>query len=258
MHDMRLLLEAVTILIEGSKFLQDDASEIYLFHGTHKDHVPSFQKYGAKANWDRTDLNRGAVFLTPRADVAFAYAVMNGEAQYLMKGGRPKDVPDQDRALIVFKVPREWYEAHVVREVEGSAPEVSFNDTVPAEFIVDVVIGDRQKVYRYLTINEGFKTDSTGIPNPDEILFGNEYQREYWRDKKGVQGKVIYMHPETYIEKCKEGFASIGEIGNIRAGRYEEKIDKYAEMMRQGVKFHMPMLDIFAYESCLGYQFYTR
>lgn len=143
MNEMRKLLNLMESALR-------EPDHVMLYHGTHRDHVQSFLTHGARANWDREDLSRGAVFLSPRPDVAFAYAVMNGEAQYLIKGSRPKDVPDSERALIVFQVPREWYDQHLVREVDGSAPEVSFSDTVPAEFIVDVVVGDRQKVYSYM------------------------------------------------------------------------------------------------------------
>jgi len=89
-------------------------------------------------------------------------------------------------------------------------------------------------------VEESFKTDTTGLPTPDDIIWKDP---DYFKRRKGVEGEVVYMSPEQYIQKCKEGFASIGEIGNIRAGRYDEKIDKYAEMMKQGVEFDMPMLD---------------
>ena len=51
------------------------------------------------------------------------------------------------------------------------------------------------------------------------------------------------MSPEKYIQKCIDGFRSTGEYADIRNGRYDEKIDKYAEMMRTGTKFNIPTLD---------------
>jgi hypothetical protein len=86
----------------------------------------------------------------------------------------------------------------------------------------------------------GFKTDSTGMPTPDDIIWDDP---DYHRRRKGVTGEVVYMSPEVYILKCIEGFRSQGETADIRNGRYDEKIDKYADMMRSGTKFNMPMLD---------------
>lgn len=143
-----------------------------LFHGTHKDHVASFKKNGLKANEIRATGNRGRAFLSPRSDVAFAYAVMGGEGQYLNNKGRPKDVPDSDRALIVFHIPNDWYDKHMVREVGGHVPEVSFDVGIPAKFIKQVVVGDRKKVYalnpkeetmmRFKTFIEEMAANATG------------------------------------------------------------------------------------------------
>jgi hypothetical protein len=91
-------------------------------------------------------------------------------------------------------------------------------------------------------VQEAFKSDSTGLPDPDEILF-NPSKADYFRDWKKWEGEVVYMSPDEYIRKCKEGFLRIGEYGDIMAGRDVARARKYAEMMRNGEKFDMPILD---------------
>lgn len=126
----------------------EESNYVYLYHGTHKDNVKSFMKNGLMANDSRTNEKRGVAWLSQRADVAFAYAVMGGETNYV-QSKKPKDVPDKDRALIVFKIPRKWFDDNVLRIKNGSIPEVSFNKGIPAKFVDDIIIGNRQKVYSF-------------------------------------------------------------------------------------------------------------
>lgn len=88
-----------------------------------------------------------------------------------------------------------------------------------------------------------FSTDATDSPTIDEILF-DQHKQQYYNEYKGWQGKVVTMSPEEYIQRCKQGFASIGEVGEVEAPRREShKTTQYAELMRQGEKFPMPYLD---------------
>lgn len=93
---------------------------------------------------------------------------------------------------------------------------------------------------RLIHLENYFKTDSTGIPTPDDILFGDP---EYFATRKGVVGEVTQMSPDDYIQKCIQGFRTQGETGDIVSSRSPKLINKYAKMMKDGVKFDMPILD---------------
>lgn len=148
--EIRQLQESKTVAKTSEEFMT-------LYHGTHKDNVESFKAKGILANEERTNKERGTVFATPRPDVGFAYAVMGGETNYLKAGSKAKDVPDSDRALVVLKIPKKWYDENKVRESTGSVPEISFGKSIPPEYIQDVIVGDRQKVY---SLMEGNKSES--------------------------------------------------------------------------------------------------
>lgn len=137
------LLEKKIVTLNEKRFIR-------LYHGTHKDNVSKIKRTGFVGHPSRKGDSRGYVFMTTRPDVAFAYGAMSGEADYLSKR-KNKTVPDEERAMFVVDVPKEWYNDHVVREITSTAaPEISFDADIPAKFIKDVVIGDRKKVYRYL------------------------------------------------------------------------------------------------------------
>ena len=88
---------------------------------------------------------------------------------------------------------------------------------------------------------EYFNPNTTGRPTPDEILF---HSKEYHREKKNQTGEVVYMSPDEYIKRSIAGFNSIGEPGeNTEKTRSPDLIDKYAQMMKDGTKFDMPILD---------------
>jgi len=89
-----------------------------------------------------------------------------------------------------------------------------------------------------------FDTTTTGRPTPDEIMFT---AKDYHRDRKKKEGVLQWMSPDAYIDACKEGFRSVGETGNIESGRDPAIVDKYAKMMQDGVKFHLPILDYRGY-----------
>lgn len=87
-----------------------------------------------------------------------------------------------------------------------------------------------------------FNPTTTGMPTPDDILFDDP---EYHIKNKKQTGEVVEMSPDEYISKCREGFkAEYGDLtSDLETGRDPELIEKYAEMMRTGTKFHMPTLD---------------
>jgi len=119
---------------------------IRLYHGCSKDSHESIINSAILGNTAPGYETRGAVFTSPRPDVAFAYACMLG-GELNFTGGHLKD---EDRVLLVLDIPADWYEKHFVRSVEGSCPEISFDSDIPAEFITNSVVGDRKRVYSYL------------------------------------------------------------------------------------------------------------
>ena len=109
-----------------------------LFHGTHKNNIDSFKKNGIVASSHHGE--RGAVFLTPKSSVAFDFASMGGEGSYL-NGSKSEKVPTEDRVVFEFEIPDDWYQEHVVKVTGGYAPEVSFDASVPPNFIKSYKIG---------------------------------------------------------------------------------------------------------------------
>lgn len=66
---------------------------------------------------------------------------------------------------------------------------------------------------------------------------------EYMAKKKGMIGKIEWMSPREYIDKCVVGFRSVGEPGEVERGREPKLIKKYAKEMQQGDIFPMLELD---------------
>ena len=97
------------------------------------------------------------------------------------------------------------------------------------------------KIIELLENKDYFNTKTTGRPTPDDILF---HDPEYHRERKKKTGEIVYMSPDEYIKRAILGFKSIGEPAeNVEQTRNPELIDKYAQMMQDGTKFDMPILD---------------
>ena len=91
---------------------------------------------------------------------------------------------------------------------------------------------------------QGFSTSKTDSPDIDEILFTDDQRKqEYFTEYKGWQGRIVSMSPREYIRRCRQGFASIGEVVKIESGRDRDRILKYAQQMKQGAEFPIPYLD---------------
>lgn len=83
-----------------------------------------------------------------------------------------------------------------------------------------------------------FSTDPV-TPNQMDMMKDPEYMAK----KKGMVGKIEWMSPKEYIDKCVAGFRSIGEPGEVQRGRDPKLIKKYAQEMQRGDKFPMLELD---------------
>lgn len=83
-----------------------------------------------------------------------------------------------------------------------------------------------------------FSTDPV-TPNQMDMMKDPEYMAK----KKGMIGSIEWMSPREYIDKCKAGFKSIGERGEVERGRDPKLIKQYAQDMKKGDKFPMLSLD---------------
>ena len=85
------------------------------------------------------------------------------------------------------------------------------------------------------------------IPFTTEPVTPNQYEMqrdpEYWAEKKGKVGEIVWMSPTEYVDRCIRGFKKVGEPGAVRGGRSPEKIMRYAAEMKKGDKFPMLELD---------------
>ena len=84
-----------------------------------------------------------------------------------------------------------------------------------------------------------FDTTTTDLPTFDDMM----EKPEYFREKKHMEGAITWMSPMEYIEKCERGFRSIGGAGDVRRQRDPKIYNEYAEHMKRGEKFPMPVLD---------------
>lgn len=125
-------------------YISEAASTALYFHGTHKKNVASFKKGGLKASEQSADKAPGVAFVSPRPDVALGYAFMQGGEQSFSG-----NVKEEDRALIVFKIPSSWISQHKAWEQGGLLPEISFDAGIPAKFIVDTVVGRKPSLDKY-------------------------------------------------------------------------------------------------------------
>lgn len=123
---------------------EESGETVRMYHGFPVEVMDSVRAEGIKAS-DR-ERKRGATFVSPKPDIAFAYVEKGGEKSNRGVRRRPV-VPDAERALAVLEIPVEWYRQHVVQEHGDAYPEAGFDTAIPAEFIKDIVVGDRQAVY---------------------------------------------------------------------------------------------------------------
>ena len=81
---------------------------IVLYHGTHKNHVPSILQNGLETS--PTGRTAGITYLALDPFTGRGYGAMSGETEFREAGRKAKHVPMEDRATIVFEFPREYVE----------------------------------------------------------------------------------------------------------------------------------------------------
>ena len=83
-----------------------------------------------------------------------------------------------------------------------------------------------------------FDAETPVTPNEIDMEKDPEYMA-----KKGMVGGVEWMSPSDYIERCVQGFKSIGEPGEVERGRNPTLVKQYAQEMQAGDKFPRLSLD---------------
>lgn len=84
-------------------------------------------------------------------------------------------------------------------------------------------------------------TTKTGMSYYDEFL--NHRDHDYKKLAKGLQGEIVMMSPDDYIQSlAKDIFHK--SVDRVMRGVNHENVDKYADKMKNGTKFDMPILNI--------------
>lgn len=97
------------------------------------------------------------------------------------------------------------------------------------------------KLFEMLTL-QPFDTTNTDMPTFNDML----KNPDYYRERKGVEWNIAWMSPDDYIDACRRGHhISQGTPLDLdlRKDRSATLAQKYAELMKQGTKFPMVILD---------------
>jgi hypothetical protein len=75
----------------------------------------------------------------------------------------------------------------------------------------------------------------------DDIMRDPRYHRE----AKGIEARIIYMSPDDYMKACAIGRheGRGGSLADEYASLSENLVNEYAEKMRAGEEFPMPVLE---------------
>lgn len=91
---------------------------------------------------------------------------------------------------------------------------------------------------------DAFKKDTTGVSFYDDLLDPRE--SEYMKFHKGIVGHLEKMTADEYFKRiASEVFGCTVE--RAKKGLNRRSIDEYAQMMKDGVKFNLPYLNIHPY-----------
>ena len=97
-----------------------DKDHLTLYHGTHKNNIPSIRENGL----NKPDEKTGMISLTPDPDTAHGYAAMSGEHNFRAAGNKAVTVPHKDRRVVKFKIPRKWAEDNHDKALGGNIGSV--------------------------------------------------------------------------------------------------------------------------------------
>ena len=78
--------------------------------------------------------------------------------------------------------------------------------------------------------------------NPNSKV-GNVTTHDYYKFEKGEDARLTYMTTDEYINKCINDIFKSNYDKVVTHAIHWDKVDKYAELMKQGVKFPTPYLN---------------
>lgn len=84
-----------------------------------------------------------------------------------------------------------------------------------------------------------FSTTDTDLPTFNDLI----QKPEYFAQAKRMAGEIEWMPPTEYITKAEQGFKRIGGPGDVRRQRDPKIYNEYAELMKRGTIFPLPVLD---------------
>lgn len=94
---------------------------------------------------------------------------------------------------------------------------------------------------------ECFNLKSTGMSYYDDLIddsklngTGNVSTSEYFKFEKGIQGDIVWMTANEYMTRCSNNIFNGIDSYN---GLIQSNIDKYSDVMSNGTKFKLPMLN---------------
>lgn len=107
-------------------------THIDLYHGTHERNLERISREGIR----NKDPVTGMVSTTPDPHTAHGYAAMSGaggEAGFRRANGRVKasNTPEEHRAVVHLRIPREWHERHVCKSLGGNIGDAHKRMTDP-------------------------------------------------------------------------------------------------------------------------------
>jgi hypothetical protein len=97
----------------------EDQDKLTVYHGTHDRNVENILKTGL----NKPDPKTGMISVTSDPYTAHGYAAMSGaggEAEFRKAGGRPVNVPHEDRAVIKMIIPIQWLKANMDTNLSGN------------------------------------------------------------------------------------------------------------------------------------------
>lgn len=101
-----------------------------------------------------------------------------------------------------------------------------------------MIINEKHKKF----LNESkdvIRTDKTGMSFYDDFL--NKEDHKYKKLCKGLQGEIVMMSPDDYIKGCSKIFNV--PVRNVLNGVINSNVNKYADEMKNGTKFNLPILN---------------
>ena len=89
-----------------------------------------------------------------------------------------------------------------------------------------------------------FKEDKTGISFYDDFLDTKE--QDYLKFNKAAAGKIAKMTCDEYFQMISERVFN-KSVSQCKRGLSSDNINEYAKMMKDGVRFNLPYINLHPY-----------